>query len=197
MECYMQYKNVLDSALNFGDWSPAEDEDLLRLVQKYDEHQWCEIAEELGTNRTPFECLRHYQRNLNTKLMNTSDWTVDEDRLLRDAVEEYGKGSWQQIASCIPGRTSVQCLNRWKKSTICNDSVVSGKWNEAEERLLFLAALLYKAPRLADSKRTEAELRQLLSSEAGASTASSSGAAGKPPALFTKWKDIAAKVPGK
>jgi hypothetical protein len=192
----MQYRNVLDPAINFGDWSPTEDENLLRLVQKYDEHQWCEIAEELGTNRTPFECLRHYQRCLNSKLMNTKDWTEDEDRLLKDAVEEYGKGSWQQIASCIPGRTSVQCLNRWKKSTICNDTVVSGKWNEAEERLLFLSALLHNAPRLADSKKSEVELQQLLNGEAPSSSLSA-GAAVKPPAVFNKWKDIAAEVPGK
>ncbi|RKP27771.1 hypothetical protein SYNPS1DRAFT_26591 [Syncephalis pseudoplumigaleata] len=42
-------------------------------------------------------------------------WTQVEDELLRRAVEEFGElgGSWNLIASRVPGRSSSQCRHRW------------------------------------------------------------------------------------
>jgi hypothetical protein len=191
MDCYIQYTNLLDPSINASVWISDEDVQLLALVQKYDEHDWCAVAEELGTNRTPFECLRHYQQDLNKNLTNTGDWSVEEDELLKDAVNEHGR-NWQVVASCVPNRSSTQCLNRWNKSSICHEEVVAGKWNEEEERLLFLAALAYSAPQHSDSKKTEEQLQQLLTDATG-----SASAANTSKRYFTHWKEIAALVPGK
>jgi hypothetical protein len=42
-------------------------------------------------------------------------WSVEEDDGLRHAVEKYGPKSWKLIATHVPGRSHVQCLQRWKK----------------------------------------------------------------------------------
>ena len=87
IECYMQHTNVDDPSINNAEWTSEEDRQLLELVEKYAEHEWSHIAEELGTNRTPIACLRHYQQSLNTKLLNNNEWSSEEDLLLKQAVE--------------------------------------------------------------------------------------------------------------
>lgn len=40
-------------------------------------------------------------------------WTTEEDKLLVEAVKEYGPHKWSLIAQHIPDRTPVQCSTRW------------------------------------------------------------------------------------
>lgn len=40
-------------------------------------------------------------------------FTADEDIKLKDAVHALGDKSWFAIAVLIPGRTKIQCRNRW------------------------------------------------------------------------------------
>ena len=206
--CYMQYKNVEDPSINKTEWKADEERNLLGLVEKYREHDWCNIASELATNRTPFECLRHYQQALNNKLLKREEFTEEEDALLKDAVEEYGASKWKQIASAVPGRNARQCRSRWDKcvsvvtpgsgSSKCKESVVSGRWMAEEERLLFLAALAYNAPRLADSKKSSDEIEHFLNGPASLSAdASSSTKAAAASTTFGFWGEIAKLVPGK
>lgn len=216
MECFMQYTNIDHPDINNTEWSEDEDFQLLELVEKYSEHEWILIAEELGTKRTSIACLRHYQQTLNSKLLNNSEWSADEDLILKQAVEKCGKGKWQAVAAQIPGRSSVQCMNRWAKSNHCQESAVAGKWVEQEERLLFLAALAHDAPRMQQSKKTDAQLRELyvltgLEKDTSAvdSVSNCSGNSGADVALaplppqppnnmpFAYWREMAALVPGK
>lgn len=40
-------------------------------------------------------------------------WTATEDDFLRCAVELYGPQNWSTIQKYVPGRTDVQCRERW------------------------------------------------------------------------------------
>ncbi|KAI5446646.1 hypothetical protein KIW84_014476 [Lathyrus oleraceus] len=40
-------------------------------------------------------------------------WTVDEDRMLIQMVEQYGMRKWSHIAQRLPGRIGKQCRERW------------------------------------------------------------------------------------
>ncbi len=166
MECLIQFRNVIDPSINKSNWSTEEDTKLLELVDIYDEHHWCNIAEELGTSRTPFECLRHYQRDLNKNLSSSFvDFTVEEDLKLKEAVEEHGAGNWQLVSDYLPGRSAKQCMSRWRISANCKDNLIAGKWLEEEERLLYLACIAYSVPFSSDFKRSPEELEQLLAGE--------------------------------
>jgi hypothetical protein len=162
-ECFRQYYNVCSSSLNFNkDWEVEEEKKLLQLASQHNYHNWHIIAYELGTNRSPFGCLKHYQQTLNSDLVLSEEWSKEEDDSLKEAVEECGVGNWQAVSSYLPGRTAPQCLNRWRKSFHQQQSV-SGAWLDQEERALFLAAYAFNVPMLNDTKRTPEELVTVLS----------------------------------
>jgi len=137
-ECKHRYKNVLQK--NSGNWSKDEDLKLRKLAKKYHGHHWDKVAEELGTNRSAFDCLSRYQRSLNTKMLK-SKWTREDDEMLRLAVERYGEHNWQEVARHVGGRTGQQCLHRWMKAI--NPKIEHGKWNLLQDKKLVLAVHAY------------------------------------------------------
>lgn len=64
-------------------------------------------------------------------------WTSEEDRLLIEGIEKFGKKNWKIVAQHIGTRDPAQCLQRWAKSV--NPTISKGRWtNEEDARLLFL-----------------------------------------------------------
>jgi hypothetical protein len=61
-------------------------------------------------------------------------WTLEEDRLLGDAVSRYGPKNWKKIASQVPNRTSRQCRDRWIE--YLDPTLRHGDWTEEEDQLL-------------------------------------------------------------
>ncbi|GBG27474.1 Transcription factor MYB3R-5 [Hondaea fermentalgiana] len=61
-------------------------------------------------------------------------WTPEEDELLRRAVKKYNCQQWKKIATEVPGRSHVQCLQRWNKSL--DPDVIKGRWTTEEDNLL-------------------------------------------------------------
>ena len=61
-------------------------------------------------------------------------WSKAEDELLRKGVEAHGGRNWKAISSYVPNRSSVQCLQRWKKAL--DPAIVKGPWSQEEDRRL-------------------------------------------------------------
>jgi hypothetical protein len=59
------------------------------------------------------QCLQRWQKVLKPGLVKGS-WSDKEDQLLRSIVAR-GPKNWGKVASCIPGRTSKQCRERWSQ----------------------------------------------------------------------------------
>jgi myb proto-oncogene protein len=64
-------------------------------------------------------CSRWYDafdpRNVRTTARK-GKWTPDEDDKLKDAVRMHGvRKDWEAIARLVPGRTEIQCRNRWRE----------------------------------------------------------------------------------
>lgn len=106
-----RWLNWEDPLINHAPCTTVEDKHLLFVIQEKGINDWFDIAVSLGTNRTPFQCLARYQRSLNPCIMRR-EWTKEEDSLLRVAVETFGEGNWQSVASALEGRTGTQCSNR-------------------------------------------------------------------------------------
>ncbi|XP_024022157.1 uncharacterized protein LOC21400403 isoform X2 [Morus notabilis] len=140
-ECEARWLNFEDPLINCNPWTAQEDKNLLILVQKKGISNWFDIAVSLGTNRTPFQCLTRYQRSLNVSILKR-EWTKDEDAKLRSAVEAYGEGDWQFVASVLEGWTGTQCSNRWKKSLHPTRERV-GRWTPDEDKRLKVAQMLF------------------------------------------------------
>lgn len=58
-------------------------------------------------------------------------WTEEEDRVLKQAVDEFGGKSWKKIAARLVNRTDVQCLHRWQK--VLKPGLVKGPWTPEED----------------------------------------------------------------
>jgi hypothetical protein len=64
-------------------------------------------------------------------------WTLEEDDKLIKLVEELGSGKWTQICKSLPGRTVMQCRQRFLNKL--DPSSRKGDWTE-EEDLRIVAA---------------------------------------------------------
>ncbi|KAL1804794.1 hypothetical protein ACET3Z_027862 [Daucus carota] len=142
-ECEARWLNCTNPLINKNSWTKSEEKKLLYIIQHKGISNWIDIASSLRTNRTPFQCLAHYQRSLNPSLLK-QNWTEDEDEKLRAAVATYGESSWESVASVFEGRTGTQCSNRWTKALHPTRKRI-GKWIPNEDKRLKVAVTFFGA----------------------------------------------------
>lgn len=63
--------------------------------------------------------------------MPRQPWIVEEDDMLRGAVESLGARNWKDVARRVPGRSHVQCLQRWNK--VLRPGLKKGPWTKEED----------------------------------------------------------------
>lgn len=66
-----------------------------------------------------------------TRRSSKGGWTLEEDEILRRAVQCFNGKNWKRIAQYFPGRTDVQCLHRWQK--VINPNLIKGPWTKEED----------------------------------------------------------------
>ncbi|KAK2388798.1 transcription factor MYB98 [Trifolium repens] len=64
-------------------------------------------------------------------------WTVEEDGLLIQLVEQYGLRKWSHIAQMLPGRIGKQCRERWHNHL--RPDIKKDIWSEEEDKILIKA----------------------------------------------------------
>jgi hypothetical protein len=128
-------------------WTPEEDEKLTSAFtntpkNKWGTNNWTAVAA-LLSGRTGNQCSRRWHHALDPSIgratARAGRWTADEDKKLRDAVPAHGDKDWIAISAQVPGRTRVQCSNRWHDalvSTIDPVAARTGKWTADEDTKL-------------------------------------------------------------
>ncbi|XP_074564920.1 uncharacterized protein LOC141821393 isoform X2 [Curcuma longa] len=137
-ECEARWLNCEDSMINHEPWTAEEDKKLLCILQERGIYNWIEISitleeedaqlraavENYGENnwqivasclegRLGNQCSNRWYRTLNPARKKVGRWSVDEDKRLKVAVLLFGAKNWGKIAQFIPGRTQIQCRERW------------------------------------------------------------------------------------
>jgi hypothetical protein len=101
-----------------GRWTPEEDSELLRAVEKFSVTRWKQIAT-LISGRTKKQCWNRWQYALDPSIVRmterTGKWLTEEDEQLVAAVQKYEGKNWDGIAELVPSRTKRQCMDRWHK----------------------------------------------------------------------------------
>lgn len=69
-------------------------------------------------------------------------WTPEEDQLLQRAIAKHGERNWRAIADLVPGRSYIQCLQRWKKAL--RPGLRKGHWSKEEDATLLKLVDKYK-----------------------------------------------------
>lgn len=102
-------------------WTAAEDRTLQALYDQY-QSQWSLISKAMGT-RSDLACRYRWESLQNQGAVNnSSEWTADEERRLREAVaevvskggDESGQISWTRVSEAMGGqRNNRQCQKKW------------------------------------------------------------------------------------
>ncbi|KAM6117486.1 snRNA-activating protein complex subunit 4 isoform 2-T3 [Phoenicopterus ruber ruber] len=136
------WQNWEHPSINKKEWTEEEIERLKKIAAKHSYLDWQTIARELGTNRTPFQCLQKYQ--VYNKDLKRKEWTKGEDQMLLELVQEMRVGShipYKKIAYYMEGRDSAQLIYRWTKSV--DPSLKKGPWTPEEDAMLLAAVKKY------------------------------------------------------
>uniref|UniRef100_A0A8C5UHG0 Small nuclear RNA activating complex polypeptide 4 n=1 Tax=Malurus cyaneus samueli TaxID=2593467 RepID=A0A8C5UHG0_9PASS len=136
------WQNWEHPSINKTEWTEEEIEKLKKIAAKHNYLDWQTIAQELGTNRTPFQCLQKYQ--IYNKDLKRKEWTKGEDQMLLELVQEMRVGShipYKKIAYYMEGRDSAQLIYRWTKSV--DPSLKKGPWTPEEDAMLRAAVKKY------------------------------------------------------
>ncbi|NWH27273.1 SNPC4 protein, partial [Grus americana] len=136
------WQNWEHPSINKKEWTEEEIERLKKIAAKHGYLDWQTIAQELGTNRTPFQCLQKYQ--IYNKDLKRKEWTKGEDQMLLELVQEMRVGShipYKKIAYYMEGRDSAQLIYRWTKSV--DPSLKKGPWTPEEDSMLLAAVKKY------------------------------------------------------
>ncbi|XP_045145222.1 snRNA-activating protein complex subunit 4 isoform X2 [Echinops telfairi] len=132
------WQNCEHPSINQQAWSSEEVERLQVLSAQHGHLQWQQIAEELGTRRSPFQCLQKYQQH--NRALKRREWTEEEDCMLTQLVQEMRVGShipYRRIVYYMEGRDSMQLIYRWTKSL--DPSLRKGCWTPEEDAKLLQA----------------------------------------------------------
>eukprot|EP01089_Gocevia_fonbrunei_P019137 TRINITY_DN6675_c0_g2_i3.p1 TRINITY_DN6675_c0_g2~~TRINITY_DN6675_c0_g2_i3.p1 ORF type:complete len:317 (+),score=95.79 TRINITY_DN6675_c0_g2_i3:144-953(+) len=110
-------------------WTEEEDKIVIEAVRRFGEKNWQQVANALE-GRTGQQCLHRWQKTLNPNI-HRGRWSADEDMKLTLAVKAYGSKNWIKIQKHVPGRTDVQCRERWVN--ILNPQLNNGPWTDEED----------------------------------------------------------------
>jgi hypothetical protein len=117
-------------------WTPAEDECLRSVVEKFGPRNWKEIAKHVP-DRSHVQCLQRWNKVLRPGLKKGTWQPEEDDRLTAEVnafVDAGGEINWSAIARCIEGRTAKQCRERWR----CNldPNINKNEWTTEEDLMI-------------------------------------------------------------
>ncbi|MCL7046409.1 hypothetical protein MKW94_002471 [Papaver nudicaule] len=139
-QCLARYQRSLNANILKRDWTKEDDVQLRTTVEAFGANDWQLIAFNME-GRTGTQCSNRWLKTLNPARKRVGRWTVEEDKRLKVAVLLFGAKSWQKMAQFVPGRTQVQCRERWVN---CLDPSLNLKeWTEEEDCLLKAAVEEY------------------------------------------------------
>ncbi|KAJ3812932.1 hypothetical protein EV368DRAFT_31448 [Lentinula lateritia] len=133
-ECKTKWLGYQHPGICHDDWTLDELKKLKEIVaekEKDEEYEldWVDVAQELGTSRTPIDCMRHGFKRVN------HTWAPEADRKLFEAVQVYGTENWALVAIHVsPNVTSVQCQMRYNRSL--DPLLNKSPWSSAEDKRL-------------------------------------------------------------
>ncbi|KAL7282168.1 hypothetical protein ACG7TL_003637 [Trametes sanguinea] len=137
-ECEIRWLGDRHPDFNDAQWTQAEIAKVRELVDGAQEGQvnWVEIAQKLGTGRTPVDCMRH------AIVRKTHSWNPDADKRLLEAVDIYGTDNWALVARRVSeDATSAQCQNRYLRTL--DPTLKRGPWTPDEDERLKEAVAVF------------------------------------------------------
>lgn len=129
-QCLARYQRSLNASILKREWTEEEDNLLRAAVEAFGESNWQAVASAME-GRTGTQCSNRWKKTINPARKKVGRWTPDEDKRLKVAVMLFGPKTWNKIAQFVPGRTQVQCRERWVNTL--DPSLNWNSWSEEED----------------------------------------------------------------
>ncbi|KAK4750999.1 hypothetical protein SAY87_004481 [Trapa incisa] len=132
-QCLTRYQRSLNPCIMRREWTPEEDIQLRMAVEIYGECDWQNVASTLE-GRTGTQCSNRWQKVLHPERQKVGRWSRDEDKCLTVAAMVFGTKNWKKVSQFLPGRTHVQCRERWVNSL--DPNLKMDEWTAEEDAKL-------------------------------------------------------------
>ncbi|KAF9591758.1 hypothetical protein IFM89_007088 [Coptis chinensis] len=129
-QCFARYQRSLNANIIKRDWTEEDDAQLRAAVEAFGEKDWQLVASNME-GRTGTQCSNRWKKTLIPARERVGRWTVEEDKRLKVAVMLFSPKTWNKIAQFVPGRTQVQCRERWVN--VLDSSLNLERWTEEED----------------------------------------------------------------
>ena len=126
-------KNILSniSSKQKKKWTAEEDENLIYLINLQENINFLEISKRIP-GRSAVQCCLRWQKI--KKGLKKGQWSLYEDKLLREWVDQNGPRKWEQCGKYIHGRSGKQCREHW--NNCLNPDLIKGEWTAEEDFLI-------------------------------------------------------------
>ncbi|KAI8074406.1 hypothetical protein BC940DRAFT_43469 [Gongronella butleri] len=131
-QCFSHYQFASNTKAAHKKWTKDDDDALRNAVTVLGDRNWQQVATLVG-GRSGQQCLHRWLKSINPAIRR-SKWTDEEDQALRGAVAVYGIGNWTSVQRHIPGRTDMQCRERWVN--VLDSSLNHGPFSDDEKAKL-------------------------------------------------------------
>ncbi|XP_049524067.1 snRNA-activating protein complex subunit 4 isoform X2 [Dermacentor silvarum] len=139
LEYLMDRKETLaDRLLNTED--PEQSAELAERIDQLDK----QVAQELKTGRSAFQCAAHYSSRLVTR-HNMGPFSEEENHRLQQLISVCTEGddiAWSQVSHFMGSRSKKQVMNRYNRSL--HPGLQRGRWTAQEDVMLLIGVKLYK-----------------------------------------------------
>lgn len=135
-DCRLMWSNNLHWSINNGLWTKEEDECLLNAVQKFGKNDWDSVANELNSNRIPWQCCARYNQELNS-LCGTTPINEDDTDKIVEVINLCRIGNfvpWNQVMYFIQYHSLLQVKYQWHK--LLSEKRSNQSWSHEEDVLL-------------------------------------------------------------
>ena len=112
-------------------WTAEEDEKLINLINFQKAINFFEISKRIQ-GRSASQCCLRWQKI--KKGLKKGQWSLYEDKLLREWVNQNGPRKWEQCGKFIQGRNGKQCREHW--NNCLNPNLIKGDWTPEEDFLI-------------------------------------------------------------
>jgi len=92
-------------------WIAEEDATLVGLVKQYGAHNWNTVSSHFDM-RTATQCRQRWVGHLCPNIRRDV-WTVEEEEMLLELLDEFGPNKWYKIKDAFFGRTEVELKNHY------------------------------------------------------------------------------------
>ncbi|KAM4662649.1 snRNA-activating protein complex subunit 4 isoform 2-T2 [Discoglossus pictus] len=133
-QCLQKYQHC-NKEFKRKEFTKEEDEMLTQLVQqmRVGNHIPYKKISYFMEGRDAMQLLYRWSKSLDPNLKK-GYWSKSEDELLLKAISKHGERNWYKIRLEVPGRTDMQCRERYIKGL--HADLKKGKWSTEEKQKL-------------------------------------------------------------